>query len=112
MYINSNINHNSTQTTDMDNIDDKSPLELQMQQQEIKDSGWRFDKINSMTIYFYKSGEMDGSKYVKVLLRTNAILNIENNNKYSFIWSIIARFILVIKIILTEFQIINIILMN
>ena len=44
----------------MDNIDGKSPLEIQIQQHEVKDSGWRFDKINSMTIYFYKSGEMDG----------------------------------------------------
>ena len=36
-----------------------------MQQQEMKDSGWRFDKINLRTAYFYKIGEMDGSKFVK-----------------------------------------------
>ena len=56
----------------------------------MKDSGWRFDKINSMTIYFYKTGEMNGSNYVKVPLRTNAILNFENIDKYCFIWSILA----------------------
>ena len=49
LYISLNINHNLTQT-DIDKIDVKSPLELQIQQQEMKDSGWRFDKINSMTI--------------------------------------------------------------
>ena len=51
LYINLNINHNLTQT-DIDKIDVKSPLENQIQQQDMKDSGWRFDKINSMTIYF------------------------------------------------------------
>ena len=43
LFINLNINHNLTQT-DIDNIDVKSPLEHQIQQQEMKDSGWRFDK--------------------------------------------------------------------
>ena len=33
---------------------------------------------------------MNGSNYVKVPLRTNTILNIENNDKYCFIWSILA----------------------
>ena len=56
----------------------------------MKDSGWRFDKINSMIVYFYKTGELNGSKYVKIPLRSNAILNIENNDKYYFIWSILA----------------------
>ena len=44
-----------------------------------------------MKIYFYKTGELDSSKYVKIPLRTNAILNFENNDKYCFIWSILAR---------------------
>ena len=49
LFINLNINHNLTQI-DIDNIDIKSPLEFQIQQQEMKDSGWRFDKINSMIV--------------------------------------------------------------
>ena len=56
----------------------------------MKGSRWRFDKKKSMTICFFKTGEMNGSIYVKVPLRTNAILNIENNDKYCFIWSILA----------------------
>ena len=56
----------------------------------MKDSGWRFDKINSMTIYFYKTNEMNDSNYVKIPLRSNAILNIENSDKYCFLWSILA----------------------
>ena len=88
LFINLNNNHNITQT-DIDNIDVKSPLEHQIQQEELKDSGWRFDKINSMTVHFYKTGELNGSNYVKIPLRSNAILNIENNDTYCFLWSIL-----------------------
>ena len=56
----------------------------------MKDSGWRFDTINSMTVYFYKTNEWNGSNYVKIPLRSNAILNIENNDKYCFLWAILA----------------------
>ena len=89
LFINLNINHNLTQS-DLDKINIISPLEFQIQQQQMKGSGWRFDKINSMTIYFYKTNQMDGSNYIKIPLRTNAILNIENNDKYCFLWSILA----------------------
>ena len=45
LFINLNINHKITET-DIDVIDIKSQLELQTQQQELKDCGWKFDKIN------------------------------------------------------------------
>ena len=47
-FINLNINQNLTKT-DIDNIIIISPLEHQIQQQKMKESGWRFDKIHSMT---------------------------------------------------------------
>ena len=56
LFINLNINQNLTQS-DLDNVNITFPLERQIQQQEMKDSGWRFDKISSMTIYFYKTNE-------------------------------------------------------
>ena len=43
-----------------------------------------------MTIYFYETTEMNGSIYIKIPLRSNAILNVENNDKYCFLWSILA----------------------
>ena len=89
LFINLNINQNLTQS-DIDNINIIFPLEKQIQQQEMKDSGWRFDKVNSMTIYFYKNTEMNGSNYIKIPLRSNGILNVENNDKYCFLWSILA----------------------
>ena len=42
-----------------------------------------------MTIYIYKTVELNGSIFVKIPLRSNAILNFENNDKYCFIWSIL-----------------------
>ena len=66
LFLNLNNNHNLTEIG-IDNIDIKSPLQHQIQQQEMIDSGWRFDKIISMTIYFYKTGELNGLSYVKLL---------------------------------------------
>ena len=68
-----NINHNLTET-DIDIFDIKCPLEHQIRQQKMKHSGWRFDKINSMIVYIYRTGETNGSNYVKTPLRSNAIL--------------------------------------
>ena len=90
LFINFNINQNLTQS-DLDKIDIRFPLEHQIQKQEMKDSGWRFDKLYSMIIYFNKTTEMNGSNYVKIPLRSNAILSIENNDKYCFLWSILAK---------------------
>ena len=56
----------------------------------MKESGWIFDKINSMKISFYKTVELNGTSYVKIPLKTNALINIKNNDKYCFIWSILA----------------------
>ena len=43
-----------------------------------------------MKIRFYKTEELNGSSYVKIPLRSNALINIKNNDKYCFIWSILA----------------------
>ena len=84
-----NFNHNLTET-DIDNIDVKSQLEIQIQIQETKDSGWIFDKITSMKIICCKIGKLNGSNYGEIPLRSNAILYIENYDKYCFLWSILA----------------------
>ena len=89
LFINFNINNNLTET-DINNIDVKSQLEHQIQIQETKESGWILDKLNSMKIGFYKTEELNGSSYVKIPLRSNALLNIHNNDKFCFIWSILA----------------------
>ena len=90
LYNKLNIKNNLTEI-DINNIDVKSQLEDQIQIQETKQSGWIFDKINSMKISIYKTREINGTSYVKIPLRSNAILYLENNDKYCFIWSILAN---------------------
>ena len=80
LFINLNNNHNSTEG-DLDKIEFRFLLEHQILHQEMKESGLRFDELNSMTIFFYKTGELNGSIYVKIPLSSNAILNYENNVK-------------------------------
>ena len=89
LYINLKFNNNLTES-DIDNIDVRSQLEQQIQVQETKESGWIFDKINSKKISFYKTTELNGTSYVKIPLRSISILNVQNNEKYCFIWSILA----------------------
>ena len=89
LFNNLNINHNTTES-DIDNIDVKSQLEHQNQIKETKESNWIFDNFNSMKRRFYKTGELNGSSYVKNPLRSNAILKIENNGKNYFLSSIFA----------------------
>ena len=90
LSINLKINHNLTET-DIDIIDIKSPLEQQLQNQKRKLSARNVDRKNSMTIYLYKTGERNSSSYVKIHLRTSAILKLENNDKCCFLWSILAE---------------------
>ena len=89
LFTNLNINHNLTET-DIDKIDIISQLKQQIQIEETKKSGWRFDKNNSMTWCFNKTVEVNGRSYTEIPLRTTAILRIENDDKYCFIWSILA----------------------
>ena len=84
-----NINHNLTETV-IKNIDVKSQLEHQIQIEETKESGWIFDKIISMKIRFYRTGELNGSCYIQFPSRSNASINFENSDKFCFIWSILA----------------------
>ena len=49
IFDNLNANNNLTDT-DLDNIDTESPLKHQVQQQDMKYSGWRFDKSNSVIV--------------------------------------------------------------
>ena len=90
MFISLKINQNLTRA-EINKINIESQLKSQIENQEMKESGWRFNKINSMTIFFYKTTELSGSSYVKIPIRTTAILNIQNDDKYCFIWSILAH---------------------
>ena len=87
--MNLKINHKLTESG-IDNIDVTSQLAHQIEIQKTKESSWIFDKSNSMKISFFKTTELNGTSYVKIPLRSSAILNIQNNDKYCFFWSILA----------------------
>ena len=90
MTVTLNMTNNLTQS-DIDNVDIQWDLEARKQNLEMRDSGWNFQRVNSMTISFYNTGNMDGSSYVKIPLRSSAIVNIKNDDRYCFIWSILAK---------------------
>ena len=83
LFINLDNKNNLTETG-INNFDVQSQLEHQIQFQETKESGWIFDKINSMKIRFHKTGELNGSSYVKIHLRSNSVINNKNDDKYFF----------------------------
>ena len=84
MTINLNMTKNLTQS-EIDNVDILWDLEARKQNLEMKESGWDFQRVNSMTISFYNTGNMDGSSYIEVPLRSSAILNNKNDDKYCFL---------------------------
>ena len=60
LYIKLSTNHYLTESI-IDNIDVRSQLEQQIHNQEMKKTVRMFDKINSMKISFYKTGELNGT---------------------------------------------------
>ena len=46
--------------------------------------------MNSIKKSLYITGELNGSSYIKIPLRSSGILKIKNNDKYCLIWSIFA----------------------
>ena len=90
MAVTLNMTNNLTQS-EIDNVDIQWDLVARKQNLEMRESGWNFQRVNSMTISFYNTGNMDGSSYVKIPLRSSAIVNIKNDDKYCFIWSILAK---------------------
>ena len=89
MVINLNKINNLTQS-EIDNTNIQWEVEARKQNLEMREPGWHFQRVNFMTISFYNTGNMDGSSYVKIPLRSSAILNIKNNDKYCFLRSILA----------------------
>ena len=62
-------------------------LEEQIQKQKLKDSGLRLDDIISMIVFFYRTTQTNGPSWVNLPLRSSAILDIQNDDKYCFIRS-------------------------
>ena len=76
LYTNLKFNRNLTKT-DIENNDNKSSLEQKIQWHKFEYSGWKFDNISSLIMYFFRIVAMNGSSWVKFPLRCSPILNIE-----------------------------------
>ena len=83
---NRNLNDKKKLTeTDINKFGNKSPVQHRYREQEANDSGLRFNKVNSMTKYFYKLFEKKASNYVKLTLESSANLNNEKDGIFCFI---------------------------
>ena len=56
----------------------------------MKEFGSNFQRINTMGISFYKRGELNDSCYVINPLRSSALVNNKNIDKYCFLCCILA----------------------
>ena len=74
----------------LNNIDLQWTGENKVQNIEMKKSGWKYQKINSMSIKFYETGILNGSSNVKNPLRFSALVNMKNDLKYCFVRSVLA----------------------
>ena len=90
VVVNLSMINNLTES-EIDNANIQWEVEARKQNLEMRESGWHFQRVNSLTISFYNTGNMDGSSYVIIPLRSSAILYIKNNDKYCFIRSILAK---------------------
>ena len=89
LFLTLNNSHKLIET-DMINIDVKSQTRTSNSNSRNNESVWIFDKINSMKLRLYKTGEINASSYVKNPFRANTILIFENKDEYCFIRSILA----------------------
>ena len=83
-FISLKVNQSLTRS-DIEEYDLESELGTQIENLEMKDSEWKFCKIVTMTIYLYKTVELNGCSYGKIPLRSFAILIVENTDNYCFL---------------------------
>ena len=88
-YIGVDIIHILTRLQ-LDDIDIMTDLDNEIESRDMEGSGWNVQGINHLKIYFHKTNPINGMTYIDFPIRTNAILNIQNNDSYCFLWSILA----------------------
>ena len=75
----------------LNDLDIMTDLDNEIETRDMEGSGWNVQGINHIKIYFHKTNPINGMTYVEFPIRTNAILNIQNNDTYCFLWSILAN---------------------
>ena len=88
-YVGVDIIHILTRLQ-LNDIDIMTDLDNEIENRDMEGSGWNVQGINHLKIYFHKTNPINGRTYIEFPIRTNAILNIQNNDSYCFLWSILA----------------------
>ena len=89
-YVGVEIIENLTRLQ-LHDIDIMTDLDNELESRDMEGAGWNVQGINHLKINFHKTNSMNGMTYKKFPIRTNAILNIQNNDTYCFLWSILAN---------------------
>ena len=74
----------------LNDLDIMTDLDNEIENRDMEGSGWNVQGIVHLKIYFHKIHPINGMTYKKFPIRTNSILNIQNNDTYCFLWSILA----------------------
>ena len=88
-YIGVDIIDNLTRIQ-LNDLDIMTDLDNEIENRDMDGSGWNIQGINHLKKYFHKTNPINGMTYVDFPIRTNAILNIQNNDTYCFLWCLLA----------------------
>ena len=88
-YVGVDIIHILTRLQ-LNDIDIMTDLDNEIDNRDMDGSGWNVQGINHLKIYFHKTNPINGRTYIEFPIRTNVILNIQNNDSYCFLWCILA----------------------
>ena len=85
------MNNQSLTQSDINTTDFRSQLKQKTQNQESKNGGFRFIQVNSLTIYFFKTAELNGSSYRKTPVGSSVVLKTDNDDEFGFVQSMRAH---------------------
>ena len=88
-HIAINIIENLTRIQ-LNDLDIMTDLNYEIERRDMEGSGWNIQGINHLKIYFHKTNPINGQTYIEFPIRTNAVLNIQNNDSYCFLWCVLA----------------------
>ena len=75
-------------------VNEANELSHQIDEFEEGESGYLFDSIKKLTVKLFKYHDIRASTYCKLpksFYISNSIVNIQNNDNYCFLWSILAH---------------------
>ena len=75
-------------------VNEANELSDQIDEFELGESGYMFDSIKKLTVKMFKNHDIRASSYCKLpksFCNSTSVVNIQNNDNYCFLWSILAH---------------------